>query len=328
MKNGSNAWTVGLPERYVRADGSIDTVMLKAEVSIAEIAAEATDLKRVGSEMRGLCPLHQEEQPSFFVNEDKGVYHCFGCAQHGDAIDLLSRIHKVDFLEACRRLVGAEHAGLKRAAVRKQDAATRAANRGRARDEWRRATASEGTIVETYLMGRGIGHSVPGSIRYGSTPRYWREDGAEGPRHPAMIAAAQDAQGRIVGIQRTYLDHEGRKMRGGSPRLSLGRVRGAVLRLGPVAPRIMLASAVEDALSLRLMFPGAVVWAAFGDANLRHVEVPRGIWHVTVCGDADESGRAAVAATREALGRRGIVTDELFPRAGKDFNEEWLLLHA
>lgn len=325
----SNDWTVGLPERYVRPDGSIDTGRLKAEVSIAEVAAEATDLVRVGNELRGLCPLHDEDTPSFFVNDGKGFFYCFGCAQHGDAIDLYSLLHGSSFAETCRGLIGTEHGVKDRVADGKADAAAKAANRGRARDEWRMALAIGGTPVETYLMTRGIGQSVPGCIRYGTTPRYWNEDGSEGPRHPAMIAAAQDATGRIVGIQRTYLDREGRKMRGGSPRLSLGRVRGTALRLGPVAPRIMLASAVEDALSLRLMFPGASVWAAFGDANLRHVDLPNGIRHVTVCGDDDDSGRAAVAATRESFATKGVETDELFPHAGaKDFNEEWLLLHV
>lgn len=324
----ANAWTAGVPARYVRPDGSIDTGRLKAEVSITEVAAEATDLVRAGAEMKGLCPFHKENTASFYLNEGKGVYFCHGCAAHGDTIDLFSRLRNVDFPDACKALAGGETASatIPRG---KPDAAARAANRERARDEWRLATEVDGTPAERYLLGRGIGHSVPGTIRFGRTPRYWNDDATAGPRHPAMIAAAQDADGGIVGIQRTYLDRDGRKMRGGSPRLSLGRVRGACLRLGPVMPKIMLASAVEDALSLRLMFPGATVWSAFGDANLQHVELPRGIWHVTVCGDADESGRAAVAATREALGRKGIQTDELFPRGGaKDFNEEWVLLHA
>ncbi|MBM7406383.1 MULTISPECIES: DUF7146 domain-containing protein [Sphingomonas] len=324
----ANAWTAGLPARYVRPDGSIDTGKLKAEVSIAEVAAEATDLVQVGTEMRGLCPFHDENTASFFLNDSKGVYFCHGCAAHGDTIDLFSRLRKVDFPEACKALAGAETRPVT-IADGKADAAAKAANRARARDEWRTAGPVDGTVAETYLLSRAIGYSVPSTIRFGRTPRYWNDDGSPGPRHSAMIAGAQDADGRIVGIQRTYLDREGRKMRGGSPRLSLGRVRGTALRLGPVMPKIMLASAVEDALSLRLMFPGATVWSAFGDANLQHVEMPRGIWHVTVCGDADESGRAAVAAAREALGRKGIQTGELFPHGGaKDFNEEWVLLHA
>lgn len=81
----------------------------------------------------------------------------------------------------------------------------------RARIEWRRAGPIAGTLAQAYLDGRGIGDDVPVSIRFGTVPRYWREDGCEGPRHPAMIAAAQDREGRIVGIQRTFLDANGRK---------------------------------------------------------------------------------------------------------------------
>jgi DNA primase len=106
-------------------------------------------------------------------------------------------------------------------------------------------------------------------------------------------------------------------------------MRGGALRLGPVAPRIMLATATEDALSLARMHLGASVWAAFGDANLAHVSLPREVKEVVLCGDSDPQGRAAVADAAATFADRRIAVETLFPHAGaKDFNEEWVLLHA
>lgn len=317
-----------MPDRYLMPNGNIDTAKLKAELSISKVAAEATSLVSSGGELKGLCPFHDEDHPSFFVNERKGVFNCFGCGCGGDTIHLQALLHQQSFYQACVALADGETAAPKHALTPKQWGARKALARRRAREEWQRATAIEGTLGETYLMSRGISHGIPSTVRFSRIPRFWHDDGREGPRQPAMLAAAQDAEGRVCGIQRTFLDGDGRKVRDREPRLSLGRMRGTALRLGPIMPKIMLASAVEDALSLRLMFPGATVWSAFGDANLPQVELPRGIWHVTVCGDDDEPGRAAVAATRETMRTRGIETDELFPRAAKDFNEEWVLLHA
>jgi hypothetical protein len=320
-----------IPSRYRRPDGTIDTARLKAEISIATIAATASTLKRSGRQLKGICPLHDENEPSFFVDDGKGVFFCFGCGVGGDAIALQARLHGQTFREACLELAGAPAPAASRPTPARTRPGLRAGPSGLqlARAEWRGAGDVEGTPAEAYLVSRVIGHDVPPSIRFGRVPRFWRDDGRAGPRLPAMVAAAQDVRGTVVGILRTFVEQDGRKARHGEARLSLGRIRGSALRLGPVAPAIMLASAVEDALSLRLMFPGATVWSTFGDANLPLVELPAAVRKVTLCGDADATGRAAVAAATAALTAKAIDVDELFPRAGaKDFNEEWVLLHA
>lgn len=343
------SWAAALPKRFVRNDGTADVPRIKSEASIVEVASEATELVRSGDEMKGLCPFHAENTPSFFVNEAKGLFHCFGCDAHGDVIDLVSHIRDVGFAEACAILAGTDGASrggtsprrrrhhdderLQDADVRRGDdverASAKALNQARAKAEWHRAVFIDGTPVDRYLTSRLICEGVPSSIRSGNVPRFWRDDGTEGPRIPAMIAAVQDVGGGLVGIHRTFLDREGRKHRWGEPRLALGRVRGGAVRLGPVRPAIMLCVGIEDGLALRLMFPGATVWAATGDANLPAVILPDVVRHVTVCGDEDASGHAAVAAARKAFEARGVGTTELFPHAGaKDFSEEWALLHA
>jgi DNA primase catalytic core len=67
-------------------------------------------LIRRGRELAGLCPFHHEKTPSFYVVEDKGFFHCFGCGAHGDAVGYLMRAENLDFIEAIERL--AAEAGL------------------------------------------------------------------------------------------------------------------------------------------------------------------------------------------------------------------------
>lgn len=316
--------------RYRTATGEIDVARLKTDVPIAEVAGMVTRLRRSGRELKGLCPLHTEDSPSFQVSEGKGLFHCFGCRKGGDVISLVQEMSGRSFIEACEWLVGSEwNAGPRDIETIGHAREKRQLAIARAKQEWRLGLAIDGTPAEDYLASRGIHGQVPGCIRFGWPPRWWRDDGSEGPRRPAMLSACQDGDGKVSGIQRVFLDSRGRKVARGEPRLCLGQIRGGALRLGPVRPRIMLASAVEDALSLTRMFPGATVWAAFGDANLPHVALPDVVREVVLCGDADAPGRMAVAAARSAFEARGLVVEDLLPRAGaKDFNEEWQLLHA
>jgi replicative DNA helicase len=57
-----------------------------------------------GEQWRGLCPLHSEDTPSFYTNDSKGVYHCFGCKVNGDAIDLVERVRHLTYIEALHYL--------------------------------------------------------------------------------------------------------------------------------------------------------------------------------------------------------------------------------
>ncbi|HTZ38072.1 MAG TPA: DNA primase [Stellaceae bacterium] len=79
---------------------------LRARVSLAELVGRRVRLVRKGREYGGLCPFHNEKTPSFYVVEDKGFYHCFGCGAHGDAIGFVMRADNLDFIEAIERLAG------------------------------------------------------------------------------------------------------------------------------------------------------------------------------------------------------------------------------
>ena len=79
---------------------------LRGRISLADLVGRRVRLTRRGREYAGLCPFHNEKTPSFYVVEDKGFFHCFGCGAHGDAIGFVMRSENLDFIEAIERLAG------------------------------------------------------------------------------------------------------------------------------------------------------------------------------------------------------------------------------
>jgi len=72
--------------------------------SIVEIASQYTTMKRRGRKWVGLCPFHTEKTPSFTVDEEKQLYHCFGCGVGGDVFSLLMERENLTFPEALKSL--------------------------------------------------------------------------------------------------------------------------------------------------------------------------------------------------------------------------------
>jgi DNA primase len=73
---------------------------------ILDIVATDVALERAGAEFRGPCPFHSDAAPTFYVIPDKGVFHCFGCGAHGDAVAFVMRRQGLDFIDAAK-LIGA-----------------------------------------------------------------------------------------------------------------------------------------------------------------------------------------------------------------------------
>ncbi len=91
------------------SDSFIEEV--RARTRIVEVVGARVKLARRGRQHWGLCPFHNEKSPSFSVSEERGFYHCFGCAAHGDAFRFLMNTEGLSFPEAVTRL--AERAGLR-----------------------------------------------------------------------------------------------------------------------------------------------------------------------------------------------------------------------
>jgi len=81
-------------------DGSLNVEELLEKVDIVDIVSDYVKLKKSGKNFKALCPFHSEKTPSFFVNPEKQIFHCFGCGIGGNAIKFLMNIEKISFYEA------------------------------------------------------------------------------------------------------------------------------------------------------------------------------------------------------------------------------------
>lgn len=77
---------------------------LRSRITVSDIVGKRVKLTRAGREYKACCPFHNEKSPSFYVNDDKQFYHCFGCGAHGSIIDFVMRHDNQSFPEAVESL--------------------------------------------------------------------------------------------------------------------------------------------------------------------------------------------------------------------------------
>lgn len=81
---------------------TIDTI--RQRVNIVDVISQYLALKKAGKNYRALCPFHHEKTPSFMVNEEKQIFHCFGCGVGGDVFTFLMRYENLTFYNALTEL--------------------------------------------------------------------------------------------------------------------------------------------------------------------------------------------------------------------------------
>lgn len=79
---------------------------LRSRLGLSEVVGKRMRLQRAGREFKAPCPFHNEKTPSFYVNDQKGFFHCFGCGAHGDIIGFVMRHDNLSFMEAIESLAG------------------------------------------------------------------------------------------------------------------------------------------------------------------------------------------------------------------------------
>ena len=65
--------------------------------NIVSVIGRYIKLKKYGLNYKACCPFHKEKHPSFYVNEDKQFFYCFGCSLGGDVIKFLQEYKKIDY---------------------------------------------------------------------------------------------------------------------------------------------------------------------------------------------------------------------------------------
>lgn len=77
---------------------------VQAANDVVEVVSSYIPLKRAGRSFKACCPFHSEKTPSFFVNPEKQIWHCFGCGAGGGSVNFVMQYERVPFPEAVRIL--------------------------------------------------------------------------------------------------------------------------------------------------------------------------------------------------------------------------------
>lgn len=148
---------------------------IKARLKPSGVIGRYVKLRKQGNEWAGLSPFTKEKTPSFFVNDQKGFYHCFSSGKHGDVIGFLMETQGVTFLEAVTRL--AEEAGLQLPADEPGEAARAQKRKGLAEASAAAAAfyqqtlkSAEGRAGAEYLKARGLSPEQVAVFRLGFAP--------------------------------------------------------------------------------------------------------------------------------------------------------------
>jgi DNA primase len=213
---------------------------VKDAVDMVELVGARTELRRAGGRMVGLCPFHDERTPSFSVNVDQKLYHCFGCGEGGDAIGFVQQTEALDFPGAVEFLAARYGVELQRDEENPEAEAERQ-RRERLRKLIERVTvfyerylweADEAEPARRYLADRGLDESVLRDFRIGYAPKAWdrvmtaaRRDGFT---EQELAAAGLGRRGRQGGFGDLF---RGRIM------FPLADSRGRVLGFGARAMR-------------------------------------------------------------------------------------------
>ncbi|ESZ57036.1 DNA primase [Mesorhizobium sp. L103C120A0] len=180
-----------------------------------------------------------------------------------------------------------------------------------------------GTLVETYLRGRGIATlSGTGSLQF--HPRCYYRPGDHGPTEtlPAMIAAVTDLDGHLTGAHRTWLAPDGTgKALVDTPRRAMGDLLGHAVRFGAPGSVMAAGEGIETTLSLRCALPDMAMAAALSAAHLAAILFPPTLRRLYVIRDNDPAGDGARDSLLERATDAGIDAIVLSP-AMQDFNED------
>ncbi len=150
--------------------------------NIVDVISQYVKLKKAGRNYKGLCPFHGEKTPSFMVQPEKQIFHCFGCNVGGDVFGFVMKYENLSFPEAIRQL--AERAGidLPKFAPRGGDDGG-AGESDKLYEIYKHACdfyhakfkSPDGKAAREYFLKRGFTMEIAEEFKIGWAPDSWRE---------------------------------------------------------------------------------------------------------------------------------------------------------
>jgi len=327
-----------------------------AAANIVEVVGQRTSLRKgSGARYMGRCPFHDERSPSFSVNADLNVYHCFGCGKGGDVVTFVRETEGLDFVGAIEWLAERFRVPLEYEELSPQ------ADQSRRRRERLLALLEQATVfferhlwegpagapVREYLSGRRLGAEIAKEFRLGLSPGRGlaakaREKGftteelrAAGLTNQRgndyfpqrLMFPLADARGRVIGFQARKL-HDDDPLKGkyvNSPESELFKKSSVLYGLHLARPEIakqdraVVVEGNTDVIALRQAGFEPVV-AAMGTAlTEQHLrELARLTKRVYLCFDADAAGEEATLRGMERAYAQGFEIRVVVLPEGQD----------
>jgi DNA primase len=168
---------------------------IQAKVDLLSYVSQYVTLKKRGREYLGLCPFHAEKTPSFSLNADKQLWHCYGCDAGGDLIKFVQRYENVDFPTAVRMLATRAGVNLEETpgAARRRSEREAIYEANSAAQSFFAASLRRNGAAQAYLKKRGIDDATMRVFGIGYAPDAWDELGkalAKNGIEPTVALAA------------------------------------------------------------------------------------------------------------------------------------------
>ncbi len=181
---------------------------IRAASDIVDVIGSYVPLKKAGANFTALCPFHKEKTPSFNVNPQKQIFHCFGCHKGGDVFTFVKEYENIGFMDAVRRLA-------ERARIPLEFENTPGAQESRdlkhqlleiheqLTQRWQNCLASEaaGQLARHYLAQRGVSAEAIKLFRLGAAPDAW-DDTVNWARSKKFDLATVEKAGVIIAKER------------------------------------------------------------------------------------------------------------------------------
>ena len=196
-----------------------------------------------------------------------------------------------------------------------------------ARRLWRRCRAVDGSHAERYLQARGLSRCRFAALRFHPELRY--REGSSVRRFPALVAAVTGGDGRIFGVQRTWLDPRRPAKAGVADPRARRSAASTASRCASASPPTTLRSSSGRASrrcsrSLTAV-PEIRAAAALSAGSLGAFAPPPGTARLVIARDNDEDGALAAERLARRCARAGVAATVIVP-AGNDFNDDLVAL--
>lgn len=317
---------------------------VRERIDIVEVISRYVRLARSGRRYRGLCPFHQEKTPSFYVDPEKQLFHCFGCRAGGNVFNFLMKIEHAPFVDVVRQL--ADSVGL---SVESSAPSPEEERRRREAEELRKVVAEaarfyaqllfarEGAPARRYLKGRGLDGRIARVFGIGFAPADWHrlhqhllargiseevalragllgrgERGVYDWLRNRIVFPIVDVRGRVVGFGGRLIDGDGPKYLNSSESPIFSKRRqlyGLHLAKEEAAKsgRIVVVEGYMDVVGLyRHGFRAAVATLGTAFAREQALLLKRYVKEVVLAYDADGAGRTATLRGLDILAAEGL----------------------